>query len=317
MPGTTNRYLGQDPILTNLGLAYKNADYVAEEFLPTAPVATQSGKLWIYDRGRFRASTNGGKRAEGANSEEARLNFTLGGQFFCEDHAKKVFVTDEEEMNARVTGRDPYADATEHVTDMQLVDREIAAASILTTTANYASGNFTTLSGNSQWNDYANSNPITAVRAAISVVHSKLFVNVNKILLPRVVFDALVDHPAFQDRIKYTQLGVVTTDLLARVWGVDKVVVAGAGKNTAAAGQADSMSYIWGKHVVLSYVDPSQAEKVLTFGRNYQWKAPIVERLRGTDQQDRRGEYVRRGDAYYDQEIISNEAGYVFRNAIA
>ncbi|MFC8008944.1 hypothetical protein [Streptomyces cinereoruber] len=314
---STNRYLGQDPILTNQALAYENDNYVAEDFLPSAPVATQSGKHWIYDRGRFRPSKNGGVRAEGARSEEVLHEFTTGLPYFAEDHAKKVFVTDEEDENAKATGRDPFSDATDHVTEIQLVDREVEAASILTTTGNYASGHVEALAGGDQWSDYGNSTPIQDVHAAIQTIHSKLFVDANKILLPKQVFTVLQDHPDFLERAKYTQLGVVTTDLLARIWGVDQVVVAGAGKNTARAGQTDSMGYIWGKNVVISYVNPSQGEKVLTFGRNYQWKSAIVERLRGTDEQDRRGTYVRRGDHYYDQRIVSNEAGFLFTSAVA
>lgn len=314
---STNRYLGQDPILTNLAKAYVNDTYVAEEFLPSTRVATQSGKHWIYDKGRFRPSKNGGVRAQGANSEEVRLNFTTGDPYFAEDHAKKVFVTDEDVKNAQATGLDPFADATEHVTDIQLVDREIEAASILTSTGNYSGGNTTALSGTDRWDDPANSTPIEDVHSWIQTIHSKLFVRANRILIPRQVFTVLQDHPDFLERAKYTQLGVVTTDLLARIWDVDKVVIAGAGKNTATAGQTDSMGYIWGKNVVLAYVDPSAARKVLTFGRTYSWQEAIVQRLRGTDEEDRRGTYVRRGDHYYDQKVVSTDAGFLAQTVIS
>ncbi|MGW6120448.1 hypothetical protein ACWFRF_15505 [Nocardia sp. NPDC055165] len=314
---STNRYLGQDPILTNLALAYTNDDYIAEEFLPSTQVATQSGKRWVYDRGRFRPSKNGGKRAEGANSEEVIHKFTLGSPYFAEDHAKKSFITDEEDTNAKVTGRDPFSDATENITEIQMVDREVEAATLLTTSGNYASGHVTPLAGSSQWSDFGNSTPIEDVHAAISTIHRKLFVRANKIILPREVFDVIQDHPDFLERAKYTQLGVVTTDLLARLWNVEKVVIAGAGKNTARAGQTDTMGYIWGKNVIIGYVNPSQGDKVLTFGRTYRWQSPIVQRLRGTDEEDRRGTFVRRGDDYYQQGIVSNEAGFLFTGAIA
>lgn len=317
MPGTTNRYLGQDPILTNLALGYVNDTYVAEAMVPTTPVATQSGKPWVYDRSRFRPSTNGGKRAQGASSEEVRLSFSLGSPYFCEDHAKKIFVADEDVDNSRVTGRDPFEDATEQVTEIQLIDRETEAATLLTTTGNYASGNTQALSGTSRFDDYANSTPIETVRNGIQTVHSKLFVKPNKILIPQSVFTVLQDHPDFLERAKYTQLGIVTADLLARIWDVDQVVIAGAGYNTTNAGQTDSMSYIWGKNIILAYVNPAQSPKVLTFARNYQWKSPIIQRLRGVDEEDRRGTYVRRGDEYRDQEIASNEAGYLLTTVIS
>lgn len=311
-----NRYLGQDPILTNLSLAYSNDTYIADQVLPFFNVSTQSGKGWVFDRARFRTSKNSGVRAPGANSEEVRLAFALGSPYFAEDHAKKIFVSDEDRDNARATGRDPFADATEHVTEMQMVDREVEAATYLTTDANYASANIETLTGSARWNDYANSDPIEDVRAGISTVHSKLFVDVNTVVLPRPVFDVLQDHPSFLERVKYSQLGVLTAELLARVWGVNRVIVPGAGVNSSTAGQADSMEYIWGKSVELLHVNASQADKTLTFARTYRWKSPIVQRLRGTDEEDRRGTYVRRGDHYYDIQEVSDEAGFLIKTVI-
>ncbi|MFF6951819.1 hypothetical protein ACFZAD_24570 [Streptomyces iakyrus] len=300
-----------------MALAYTNDAYVAEQFIPSSQVATQSGKPWVYDRSRFRPSATGGKRAQGANSEEVRMAFTLGTPYFAEDHAKKIFVTDEDVKNAKATNRDPFADATEHVTEVQLIDRETEAATLLTTASNYATDNKETLSGTSQWSDYSNSTPIKDGHEAIAVIHGKLFVRPNKVLIPFQVFNVLQDHPDFLGRAADSNLRVVTPELIARIWNVDQVVIAGAGYNASHEGQADDMQYVWGNKVVFSYVNPSQSEKVLTFARRYQWMSPVVQRLRGTDEEDRRGTWVRRGDNYYDEVIVSNEAGFLFSDVIA
>lgn len=314
----TNRYLGKDPILTNLALAYTNAEFVAERLLPTSPVASQSGQIWEFDRGRFRPSKNDGVRAEGANSEEERYNFKLGQTFNTVDHAKRVFVPDSDVDNARVTGRDPFEDATEHVVDRQLVDREVQAASLLTDTSNYATNHSEALSSTDLWDDFDNSTPIEDVRDAMQTVHQKIFRMPNRILLSQPVFNVLQDHPKFLERAKYTGQDV-TAALMARIWNVDEVIVAGAGKNTSDAGQTDSMDYVWGKNVIISFTNPSQADKVLTQARTYQWaaKSPAVERLRGSDEEDRKGTYVRRGDWYYDKKVVSDEAGYLIQTAVS
>ena len=128
---STNKYLGVDPMLTNVAIGYSSDKYIAEELLPSFPVKFQSGKHFIYDKGRFRNTNN--KRATGANSGEVDLKLTTGLPYFCEDHALKQFAPDEDTANA-ITPTDPYVDATENVTERHLIARELEVATILTDT---------------------------------------------------------------------------------------------------------------------------------------------------------------------------------------
>src|SRR5687767_9180135 len=113
-----NRYQGVDPILTDVSLGYTNAAYTADLLLPTRPVTTQSGKHFIYDKGRFRSEDS--MRGPGSRANEVTHSITTGLTFFCEDHALKEFVPDEDVMSAPA-GVDPYVDATENVTEKLLV----------------------------------------------------------------------------------------------------------------------------------------------------------------------------------------------------
>lgn len=308
----TNRYLVNDPILTGFSLAYKNSAYVADELFPALAVEKQSGKHFVYDKGRFRVNDN--LRGAGARSKEVTHNVSSGGTYFCEDHALKEFVTDEDRDNA-VAPADPFQDATENVTEMHMIAKEVELAADLTSTSVMSQN--TTLSGSSQWSDYANSDPIADVRTGKQTIHAAIHVDPNTLVLGKQVYDKLVDHPAFLERVKYSQLGVMTPDLLARVFDVERVVIAAAGKNTAVEGQSDSMSYIWGKNAVLGYINPRVAPKSITLGLTYQWKTRKVERMRGVDEEDRKGTFIRVGDHYYDQKLVSASAGYLLKNAIA
>jgi hypothetical protein len=136
------------------------------------------------------------------------------------------------------------------------------------------------------------------------------------------VWDKLIDHPAFIERVKYSQLGAMTTDLLARLIGVDRVVVGMAGKNTATEGQTDSMSYIWGKKALLAYIAPTLRPKMLTTAFTYKFLGDDatgmrVERLRGSTEEDRKGTYVRAGGWYYTQKVVSASCAYLIDTAIA
>lgn len=313
-----SQYAELDPVLTELAIGYKNDAYVAPLMLPFFEVSKQGGKHWIYDRSRFRTSVNFGRRAPGSASDRNDLTLTAGIPYFAEDHAESADVFDEDVDNARETNRDPFADVTEFLADKQLVNFENEVATLLTTAGNWASGHSPSLTGGARWNVYATSDPIKDIRDGVKLVHSKLFVRPNRLLLPFEVFVVLKDHPAIMERVKYSQLGVATPELLARVFEVNEVVIAGAGRNTSARGQADTMSYIWGKNAILAYVNPANRDKDITLGRTYQWagKNRIVERLRGEDSEDKKKTIVRSGNWYYDPLIVCNEAGYALRNVI-
>ena len=314
----TNRYLGVDPVLTNVAIGYTNEQYIAEMLLPSFSVKKQTDKHFVYDRGRFRGPSNNAKRAQGANSSEVSLILTTGNPYFAEDHALKQFVADEDVDNA-ITPTSPYQDATENVVERLMIGREIEAATLLTTAGNYGSGNKVTLTGTDQWNDYTNSDPIGDIETGKTAIHAAIFQTPNVLVLGKQVYDQLIHHPAIIERVKYSQLGVVTPELLAAVFDVEKVIIAKAGKNTANEGQTDTMGYIWGKIALLAYVAPKVAPKVITLGLTYVWagKSMEVKRLRGSDEDDREGTYIRAGRWYYDQNIVASEAGYLISGAVS
>lgn len=61
----------------------------------------------------------------------------------------------------------------------------------------------------------------------------------------------------------------------------------------------------------------SLGQKTVSLGVTYQWKSRTTERLNGTDERDRRGQFIRVGDHYYDSELIAAGAAYLFKDAVA
>lgn len=307
-----NRYLGVDPMLTNTAIAFENDAYIADLVFPSFEVKKQSGKHFVYNQGRFRA--NDSQRAAGSPSNEVTLSLTTGTAYFADDHALKQFVTDEDVDNA-ITPTDPFVDATENLMDMHMVIKEVELAAMLADTAQLTQN--TTLSGTSQWSDYNNSDPIGVLQTGMTTVHASIHKNPNTLILGKQVWDKIKNHPAFLERVKYSQKGVISTDLLASLIGVERVLIGGAGKTTSVEGQTETTDYIWGKHAILAYIAPAVRPKIMTLGLTYTWKTLIVERLRGTTEEDRKGAYVRVGDSYYDLKLVSALAGYLIKNAVA
>jgi hypothetical protein len=304
----------RDITLTNAALAYRNDTMIAEQIFPTLRTRLQAGKHFIYDRGRFRLQDT--LRGSGANSNEVDLKVTEGLPYFTKDHALKQFVTDEDRDNAE-SPMDPFIDATENVMDRLLIAREKEVADMITNTANLTQN--TTLSGTDQWSDYDNSDPFEDIEVAREAIHQGTGVFPNVMVIGMPVWFKLKHHPVFMERIKYTQRGQVNVDLLASLLEIPKVLIGGAYYNSSNEGQADSTAYVWGKDVVLGYVEPVARPKMFSLGVTYNWldKSLNVERMRGVDEEDRKGTYVRAGNWYYDTKITAPDAGYLIKGAVA
>lgn len=299
-------------MLTNVAIGYTNDAYIADQIFPMLGVQKQSAKHFVYNRDSFRVNDN--LRASGSASNEVTLSLSTGSPYFAEDHSLKQFVTDEDVDNA-ITPTSPFVDATENVTEMHKVAREYELATMLTDTAILTQN--TTLSGTSQFSDYTNSDPFSVIETGMQTVHAAIGRNPNVAILGKQVWDKMKHHPAFLERVKYSAKGVITEDLLASLIGVEKVLIGGAFRTTSDEGQTETTGYIWGKHIVLAYVNPRIAQKMITLGLTYTWKQQQVERLRGSSEEDRKGTYVRVGNHYYDQKLVSAAAGYLIKNAVA
>ena len=297
-----------DPILSNVSVAYKNEAYVAEQILPAIPTKTRTGKYFIYDKSKFRLTQS--LRSMGSPANEIDYGLTKSAAYVCKDHALKEVVPDELKKQAP-SPLNPELDATENITERLLIEKEYDLATYMSNTANLT--NNTTLSGTSQWSDYADSDPIGDVKAAKSAIHAKIFHEPNVLLLGKQVYDKLLDHPDIIDRIKYGGGQVATDVILARLFGVDKVIVGAAGYNTATEGQADSMAYIWGKNAWLLYVPPKPGIRQIAFGYHFQYQTRKVDKWYD---KDREGIWIRVHDNY-TREIIAVDAAYLIKDAIA
>lgn len=298
-----------DPALSNVSVKYTNDNFIADLVLPVVRVTKQTGKYYIYDKSNLRVDKT--NRAAGSPANEVDMGLSLSGVFTCDDHALKGFVVDEVQDQAEAA-LNPLVDETENITEKLMIDREVAAAALLTSTANLTQN--VTLAGTDQWSDYSNSDPVGDVRTARTTIHAATFKKPNTMILGKQVFDMLIEHPQIIDRIKYSQLGIVTTQLLARLFQVETVLVGESGQNTAAEGQTDVLAYIWGKDVILAYISPVVRTKMLTLGVTFTYGTRQVKRWRD---EDREGTWVRVGKDNYVQKLIAAACGYLIKAAVA
>jgi len=298
-----------DPALSNVSIKYTNDTFIADQIFPMVKVAKQTGKYYIYDKANMRIDKTA--RSAGSGANEIDFGVAPTGTFACEDHALKGFVADEVQDQADAA-LNPLVDETETVTEKLLLDRENNLAAILSSTAVLTQN--TTLSGTSQWSDYSNSDPIGDIRTARTTIHQNTFKKPNTIIMGKQAFDMLAEHPQIIERVKYSQLGILTEELLARIFQVEKILVGEAGANTANEGQTDAMSYIWGKNAVVCYIAPQVRLKQVTLGYTFTYSQRIVKRWRD---EDREGTYVRIGNDNYVQKVVAAACGYLIAACVA
>jgi hypothetical protein len=312
-----------DSMLTQISVGYDNDALVGDMLFPAVQVDKQSDKYYVLEKVGFTPLQD--TAAPNSATPEVPPMTLSRDSYYAEEHRLKGWVSIDEIQNAD-NPMDPLADTTEQVTDTILLNREDAIQTLARTAANYASGFSTTLSGTSQWSDYTNSTPIVDLKAARDAIHLGIFKFPTLSILGYEVATKLEDHPDFLDRIKANpNVQVNTLDTIGQVVGIPRLIRAGAGKNTAAVGQAQSISYMWGKDVVIAYVPANPGKKVPAFGYEFAWRfegSPMP-----TDRwydQDRKSWAVRT-TRRYDLKFTAVDAvatgkatgGYVIKTAVA
>lgn len=264
-----------DPILSTVSQGYQNAEFVGNALFPVVPVDQRGGKIISFGKEDFQLYNTG--RAPGANTKRVQFGHSAGS-FALEQHALEGLVPFEIMQEAdQVPGIDMAKVAVMKTQNIIALRTEKAQADLATTAANYAASNKVTLAGVNQWSDYSGtSDPSKDVSTAIEVVRSKVGKRANTVVIGAAVFAALKNHPKTIDRIKYTGRDVVTTELLASLWDVKRVLVGDA----VTADDAGVFTDLWGKFVVVAYTEiGSLADMGLpSYGYTYRLRGnPAVE----------------------------------------
>lgn len=272
MPTMQNAHI--DRALTNISVSYLQdaAAFIADKVFPIIPVKRQSDVFYQYSKEDFIRDE---AQVRGAATESAGGDYGVEAQepYYCRKHAFHKDVTPEERANYDEP-LDADKDATDFVTQKMLIRREMAWATSFFKTGVWgteiaggaAAGQGTAI----KWNT-ATSDPIGDITNAAVQMASETGYKPNTLVLSPFAFNALKNHEDILDRIKYTQKGIVTEDLLATLFGVDKVYVAWSVVNSAAKGAAADVGFIMGKHALLCYSNPRPALRKPSAGYIFAW----------------------------------------------
>lgn len=264
-----------DRALTNISVSYlqdANA-FIADKVFPIVPVKRQSDIFYVYSKADFMRDE---AQVRGAASESAGGDYGVeaADPYYCRKHAFHKDVTPEERVNYDEP-LDADKDATDFVTQKMLIRRELQWASTYFNSGVWGTditGVTASPSTNQtiKWN-LATSDPIKDITEASVRMASETGYKPNTLVLSPYAFNALKNHEDILDRIKYTQKGIVTVDLLATLFEVENVYVAWSVVNSAAKGKDANVDFIMGKHALLCYSNPRPALRKPSAGYIFAW----------------------------------------------
>lgn len=318
-PNVNNVHI--DAILTNISVAYiqNTANFIADKVFPTIPVDKKSNLYFKYTKDDwFRDEAQ--RRADGTASAGSGYGLTTDN-YQAEVYAFHKDIGDQTRANAD-NPLNPDMEATQFVTQRLLLRREVQWASAYFTTGVWTAGDYAGVSSTPgagetwKWSDYTHSNPIIDVESAKAEVLSKTGYEPNTFVLGYKVFQQLKNHPLLVDRYKYTQAGaIVTEDLLAQLFGVDRVLVAKAVVNSGAEGSnAQSYDFTVGNSALLCYTAPNPGLLTPSAGYTFMWTGVSgglgstvgVSRFRMEELKADRVE----GEVAFDNKVVAPDLGY-------
>lgn len=312
--------------LTQISIAFlqERDEFIADKVFPNIPVTKQSDRYYVYTKDQwFRSDAK--KRAPGTETAGSGFELDNTPTYFADPIGVHKDIDDQLRANADAV-INPDRDATEFVTQQLLVRRERDwAAKYFTTSVWTGSTTGGDITPGTLW-DAGGSTPIEDIRDQIRSVKKKTGIRPNTLVVSEEVWDVLIDHPEFLDRIKggatRPNPALVMAELLAQVLRLERVLIGGAVENTAAEKATLAMDFIMGKNALVVYANPRPSLLKPSGGYTFSWQSylgaagpqgQVISRFR---MQHLRADRVE-GEMAYDQKLVAAELGAFFSNPIS
>jgi len=332
MPNPAQSDLHVNVPLSNVSVAYiqKPSEYVSSQVFPQVPVQKQSDLYWKYSKSDWRR-TDVQRRAPGTESPGVGWKFDTDS-YFCHIYAVHKDIDDQVRANADSNFR-LDSDATKFITNQLLLKRDLDWANAYFKTGVWATDRTGVTSGpNSsqyiQW-DQAGSDPIANVAQYVIDFRELTGFSPNTMVVGANVMRVLKNHPDILDRIKYTQKGVITEDLIAGLFGVNKLVVSYATSTSVAEindaeDQDAAATYAFtanSKAALLCYTPSSPSLMTPAAGYTFTWNGYAAGNSQGIRVKSFRQEQIAsdrvEAEMTYDMKVIAPDMGVFLASAVA
>lgn len=297
----------QDPVLTELAQGYHNNELVAETLMPTVEIEKEAGKIPTFGRLAFRLPSTVRNLRGSSNRLEPE---DIGAiDVALEEHDVEYAIDYREENEAIFSLRQFALNTTQ---DVIALGREKAVATLALDESRYETDNKVTLSGTSQFS-HKDADVFKVFDTAIRAVKRAIGRKPNVCVISGDVWAALKEHPAVVEKLKYSQVAIVTPEVFAKLIGIETVKI-----GEAVYEESGQLKDIWSKDIVVAYVAPrSTGGKGTVYEPSYGY---TVRRQKGlfVDTYKESGgkiEVVRTTDIHKPH-LVGAAAGYLIKAAV-
>jgi hypothetical protein len=301
------------PELQAIAIAYSNNKLIADLVLPRIRPVGKQAFAWMQfalQDGFYIPDTKVGRKSQPNQVEfSATLQNAQTQDYFLEDPIPWSDIENAPE------NFDPRTHSTEMIMYLIQLDRERRVSNLVFNANTYPASNQVTLSGTSQFSDYVNSDPVTAIKAAMDA----MVMRPNKMVIGRPAWSVLQSHPDILKAV-YRNLGDAgnaTAQEVAEVLELDQIIVGEAWMDSSKQGQNPTLARLWGKNLALIYQGELFTNTSgVTFGYTVPWGVPMAGGWEDKNIGPRGGVVVRAGESV-EEVIAAPLCGYLMQNVVA
>lgn len=322
MPNPTANAVHIDRPLTNIAVAYsQTGNFIARDVFPIVPVQKQSDQYWKYNKADWLRS-QAQRRAPG--TESAGAGWTLAtDNYRCDVYAihKDIHAEQLANQDAPINLQ---RDAARFVTRQLLMKQETDWRDTFFKTGVWdtdVTGGLSTDYGTNtvlKWNDAA-SDPIYDCDHYQDLVNSRTGYRPNVGVAGTLTARALRNNADIIDRVKYTQRGVVTNELIAAVLNLDSYVIPTGIIDTSVEGSGtESPGYIFSDDdFLMLYRTNSPSLFEPSAGYTFMWTAFLGSRdgmrIKRFPMIELNSERVE-GETVFDQKVVATDVAVMFND---
>lgn len=320
MPQPTKGDVHVNQPLTNISVAYiqKSEAFFASKVFPFVPVQKQSDRYFKYTK-EYWFTDEMKLRAPGSESAGSGFSVDNTPTYFADVWALHKDIDDQTRQNADAIDMD--RDATLYLSQKALIRMDRLFVSEFFTTGKWlGSSTGTDIVITTKWNA-TSSTPVADVDKEKLAIKQKTGQVANVLVLAPLVYTALKSNGDILDRIKYTQRGVITPELLAGIFDVEKVVVADSVYNAAAEGATANMQFIAGAEgALLCFANPSPSIMTPSGGYIFGWTGLMGAGATGTRIKTFRKEEIESDrveiQMAFDMNLVAADCGAFFSDVL-
>lgn len=254
--------------LEEFDLAADRQGFIGHRVLPVIEVDAAAGTYGVIPleqllQTRETRRTNGGySRGEWTFDDAAYITQEHGHEEPVSDKYSKIYAA---YFNSEMI-------AAQRAYDIVLRNAELRAANLL-----FNAATFTPTPVTVEWSVAATCTPMTDIEAAIQRVWNRCGIWPNTLVINKKVFRNLRHAASIIDRLKYSgrddvKADNITASMLAELFGIDNVLVAGSAQNTANVGQTAAISSIWSdEYAMVTRVEDGMDMATPCIGRTVHW----------------------------------------------